>query len=364
MRNCKKAISISIICLFVLFLVVGCSSSASDTKQDGSQSSETAQQTEQSQQPSGQTYTFTYATVDAQGSEHDKRVESALKQLLEDKSGGRMTLQVYYSASLTGVGSTLDGIKNGTVDMGYDACPFYVGQFPYIELFSTPGINFGNSDEATAILLDYINLYHDSLLDDYKVMANFCGEVMCAYSTGKPITDPADMKGMTFRATGANSALIEAAGGAATSLPSSEVYESLRLNVIDGSISNFGSLITFNFGEVTKSCTRMPILTSQGTVFMSKELYESMPAEDQAIIDEVCVEFQQAFMDFNEWNDQHTYEYVEANLPDFEVVELSDEALDKFTQLAMVQLENKAKALDELGLDGSGALEWLKSQAK
>jgi TRAP-type C4-dicarboxylate transport system substrate-binding protein len=368
MSTWKKLLSLIIAVLMVLITVTGCAGKSETppaaTPSASSTASPSPTEGDAPKETSDKTYTFTYATVDAQGSDHDKMVESVLKQLLEEKSGGRMTLQVYYSGSLTGVGSTLDGIKNGTVDMGYDACGFYAGQFPYTELFSTPGLYYGSNEEATDVLLEFMELYPDKLLSDYKIMAKFVGEVMCAFSTGKPITSPADMKGMTFRTTGANTKLIEACGGAGTGLPSSEVYESLRLNVIDGSISNFGSLITFNFGEVTKSCTRMPILTSEGTVFMSKELYESLPAPDQAIIDEVCAEFQKAFMEYNEWNDQNTYDFIEANLPDFEVIELSDEALAEFTALGLTQMEAKAKELDALGLDGTGALEWLKSQAK
>ena len=90
-----------------------------------------AESSSSSEEGSTDTYVFTYATVDAEGSDHDRLVESKLKELLEEKSGGRMTLEVYYSSSLTGVGSTLDGIKNGTVDMGYDACGFYGAVFPY-----------------------------------------------------------------------------------------------------------------------------------------------------------------------------------------------------------------------------------------
>ena len=147
-------------------------------------------------------------------------------------------------------------------------------------------------------------------------------------------------------------------------MPSADVYEALRLNVIDGAISNFGALITFNYGEVTKACTPLPMIYSEGTVFMNKDLYESMNDYDKKIFDEVCEEFQACFMDYNAWNKENVENYIAENYPDFVVYELSDDEIAEFVKLGEANLEKKAKELDDLGLDGTGAMEWLKEHAK
>ena len=147
-----------------------------------------AESSSSSEEGSTDTYVFTYATVDAEGSDHDRLVESKLKELLEEKSGGRMTLEVYYSSSLTGVGSTLDGIKNGTVDMGYDACGFYGAVFPYTELFSVPCLYFGDSYEASEVLREYDKAFTDEVLEDYHIMARFIGETMCMFRSRARLT--------------------------------------------------------------------------------------------------------------------------------------------------------------------------------
>lgn len=363
----KKFIAL-FLALAMIFAFCACGNQASSTPaaNDPPATNDAPATSGEPEEPtSTDTYTFTYATVDAEGSDHDRLVESKLKELLEEKSGGRMTLEVYYSGSMAGVGSTMDAIKNGTIDMGYDACGFYGGMFPYTELFSVPCLYFGDSEEATAVLREFDELYTDELLNDYKIMARFVGEEMCFYTKGDtPIKTPADIQGMTFRTTGSNKALIEACGGVGQGMPTAEVFEALRLNVVDGSVSNFGSIITFNFAEVTNCLTIVPILNSEGTVFMSKELYESMNDVDKAIIDEVCAEFQQCFMDYNAWNHDNVVEYLEANFPDFQVYEMTDEEIAAFVALGEANLEAKAAELDALGLDGTGAMNWLKDHAK
>ena len=351
----KKFLSLILATAMIATLFIGTSVFAAESSSSSSAEEE----------GSTDTYVFTYATVDAEGSDHDRLVESKLKELLEEKSGGRMTLEVYYSSSLTGVGSTLDGIKDGTVDMGYDACGFYGAVFPYTELFSVPCLYFGDSYEASEVLREFDKVYTDEVLEDYHIMARFIGETMCLFvKDADPIKSPADVAGKTFRTTGSNQALIEACGGAGQGMPSADVYEALRLNVIDGAVSNFGALITFNYGEVTKACTPLPMIYSEGTVFMNKDLYESMNEYDQKIFDEVCEEFQASFMDYNAWNKENVENYIKENYPDFIVYELTDEEIAEFVKLGEANLEKKAKELDELGLDGTGAMEWLKEHAK
>ncbi len=311
------------------------------------------------------TYTFSYATVDAEGSDHDIRVEQVLKQLLEEKSGGRMTLDVYYSSGLTGVGSTLDGIKNGTVDMGFDACGFYVGEFLYTELFSMPGFYFGDLDESSEVLRAFDAEFTDGRLNDYKILARLCGEPLCFYLSGdEPIKVPEDFSGLTFRTTGSNQRLVEACGGAGTGMPSNEVFEALRLNVIDGSIAGLGSIITFNYGEVTDCLTIAPFMNTENTIWMSKELYDSMNDVDKAIIDEVAAEFQAKFAEYNEWNHQNVMDYLAANFPEYTVYELNEEEIAQFTELLVPLQDEKAAELDAAGLDGTGALAWLREHTK
>ena len=311
------------------------------------------------------TYTFTYASTDPEGSEHDKRVEQVLKQLLEEKSDGRMTLDVYYSGSMGTVGSAMDAVKAGTVDMGFDACGFYGSKFPYTELYSVPCLNYGNSTEAALVLQEFDDLYVDTALNDFYIMARVCGDPMGFFTAGgKTIRTPDDLKGLTFRTTGANLPFVEACGGAGTGMPSGEIYEAMRLNVIDGTMSTIGSVVTFNLGEVTNAFTYLPIQATENVVVMNLDLYNSMNDFDKAIIDEVCAEWEQAFMEYNVYAEDHALEVIAQNFPDFEIIKLTDEEIAPFTALGEANLAAKAAELDAQGLDGTGAMEWLIAHAK
>ncbi len=307
------------------------------------------------------TYTFTYATVDAQGSSHDQMVEQKLKSLLEEKSDGRMTLDIYYSASLTGISSTLDGVLSGTVDMGYDACTSYAGKYPYAELFNTPGVNLGDRAHATSVLLDYYKQFPDAELENVKIVARFCGNTFGIFAQS-PIYAPSDMKGLSFRSTGDKVAFAEACGATAISLPSSEVYEALRLSVINGSFASGTSLVTFNYGEVTKSFTPLNIMNGDSIIVMNKALYDSMSASDQAIMDEIFTEMQQVMIDYVNYAEEEYKSETAQAFPEFQFVELSPEQLQAFVDIGTPLLKTKAAELDGLGLKGTEAMNWLMKQ--
>ena len=57
-------------------------------------------------------------------------------------------------------------------------------------------------------------------------------------------------------------------------------------------------------------------------------------------------------------------DFIAENYPDFIVYQMTDDEIAEFVKLGEANLEKKAAELDELGLDGTGAMEWLKAHAK
>ena len=72
-------------------------------------------------------YTIMFASTSPEGSAKNEKIELVLKQKLEEKSGGRLTMDIYSSNTLAGSGEMLDALTNGIANMGWFLCPVYQG---------------------------------------------------------------------------------------------------------------------------------------------------------------------------------------------------------------------------------------------
>ena len=56
--------------------------------------------------------------------------------------------------------------------------------------------------------------------------------------------------------------------------------------------------------------------------------------------------------------------YLAENFPEYTVYELNEEEIAQFTELLVPLQDEKAAELDAAGLDGTGALAWLREHTK
>ena len=123
----------------------------------------------------------------------------------------------------------LSALTSGIADIGWFLCPVYQGQFPYSDLFSTPGLSYGTIEETDAILREYSELYVDKLFEtDIKLCLRGSIGTQQLIST-KDVATFDDIAGLTCRVTSSQLEFYEAAGVAAVSMSASDVYEGLKL---------------------------------------------------------------------------------------------------------------------------------------
>ena len=311
------------------------------------------------QAASGESYVLKFSANDPAESTYDKLVIQILQKKLEEQSNGRLSLEVYYSSSLAKQGECLSAIKSGTVDMGVDTPAMYPGEYLYTELFGTPGINLGNPEQATRTLQEYMKEYPDKGMEDFKIICRFSSGTFGLLSADKPITKASDLKGMSIRASSQLMPWYEAMGASATFIPMGDLYESLKLSVIKGAHTTVGGTYAFGLQEVTNYFTTLTMCNGDQVIAMSKELYESMPADLKTVIDNVSAEMVDVAISYIFATEEETMKNINGSNPKFKFVEIED--TKSFLDAAMTTLTDKAKALDDAGLDGSGALKWLQA---
>jgi TRAP-type C4-dicarboxylate transport system substrate-binding protein len=292
---------------------------------------------------------------------YDKMVIQVLDQKLQEKTNGRLSLEVYYGSALAKQGECLSGIKSGTVDIGVDILTMYPGEYLYTELLGTPGINLGDAEAFTYTTLDYQKEFHEKGLDDFMVVCRFSSGAFGCLSADAPVSMVSDLKGMTVRATSNFIPWYEAMDASATFIPMGDIYESLKLSVINGAHTTISGIYAFKLYEVADYYTPFTMCGGEQVIVMSKELYDSMPADLQAAIQATSEEMVLEVINYVKAAEAQTMSEIQKENPDFKFVEIED--TQGFIDAAQPLLQAKAEELNNAGLDGTGALEWLKSKA-
>jgi len=99
---------------------------------------------------------------------------------------------------------------------------------------------------------------------------------------------PDDLKGKKIRIVGspAMQEYWEEVGAGPTSMPLTEVYQSLQTGVIDGIDIDLDALVTEKYYEQANYLTLTNQMTFPTVIVMSQKVYDGLSAEDQAIVRE------------------------------------------------------------------------------
>jgi len=345
----KQKVLILISLVLVIFLTLTACSESS--KSSGNNTSTSADKK----------YILSFASNVNTGSNRNVMVEEVLKKKLEEKSNGRLTLQIYPSSTLAAQNEMLDALKKGTADAGYINGTMFAGQFPYTELFGTPGLNFGNIEHADKVLREYTKEFVEKGYNDFKIIARYSVGTM-GLITIKPVAKYEDVKGMSIRATSNLMPFFKAMGANCVSLPAADIYESIKLHVINGACTGLNGIANYRLAEVANAVTPLNMLNGDQMIVVSMNAYNHLPADLQKVVDQVSEEMADVLTKYTIFEQNGAIAQAQKTNPNFKVVELSPEEEAKFTAAGAPLLEKKAAELDAAGLQGTDALKWLKSQ--
>jgi tripartite ATP-independent transporter DctP family solute receptor len=214
-------------------------------------------------------------------------------KLVEERTGGRIKLQMFHSRQLGDEKDTLEQTRFGVID---------------ITRVNTAPLN-NLVPETMVVGLPFI--FRDAA-QMHKVMDGPIGEdvgratlahglvTLCYYDSGarsfytKPraVPEPADLKGMKIRVQQSDMwvALMRAFGANATPLPFGEVYSALQTGVVDGAENNIPTYVTSRHFEVAKFYTKTEHSLSPEILAMSKRSFDKLPKPDQEIIRQAAKE--------------------------------------------------------------------------
>jgi tripartite ATP-independent transporter DctP family solute receptor len=208
-------------------------------------------------------------------------------QLLEQRTNGRIKVQVFPSQQLGQEKDTIDQTRFGVIDLNrINMAPFnnlipetFVPALPFI---------FKSVVHMRAVMDGPIG---DEILKAFEphglvALAFYDSGARSFYNSKRPINTPADMKGLKIRVQQSDLFidLVKALGANATPMPAGEVYSAIQTGVVDGAENNWPSYDSFRHAEVAKFYSKTEHSMSPEVFVMSKISYDKLSPDDQKLI--------------------------------------------------------------------------------
>lgn len=269
------------------------------------------------------------------------------KEELEKRTKGRVEVQLFPGGTLLAANNMYDGVKDGVADIGLSSTTYEPGRFPLLDISDMPS-GYPNSEVASQVVYDLVREYPPEAFKDFKIITVFATEP-AHIQTVKPVIKLEDLKGMQVRISGALTPILKELGAAPQGMAMSEVPESLQTGIIDGSVSSREVLLDLKLAETIKYTTDYPLAINTFVAVMNKEVWESLPADIQQVIDDLSREMA---VYTGKYHDGHVQEALKWSQEEqgLKIISLAPEEKARWDKVIKPLQDDHVKELEAKGL--------------
>jgi tripartite ATP-independent transporter DctP family solute receptor len=208
-------------------------------------------------------------------------------EMLKERSGGRICIDVFHSAQLGEEKDTIEQTKFGVIDLNRVSMGPFNNEVEETKVVSLPYI-FRSVDHMHKVMDGDIGAEIAAAFEPHGfiAIAFYDGGSRSFYNSKKPITSIADLAGMKVRVMQSDVFvdMMSALGANATPMPYGEVYSAIQTGVIDGAENNWPSFESSGHYEVAGYYTLDEHLIVPEVLVMSKVSWDKLSPEDQALV--------------------------------------------------------------------------------
>ncbi|WP_136068579.1 TRAP transporter substrate-binding protein [Modicisalibacter radicis] len=258
------------------------------------------------------------------------------KSGVEEQTDGELDIRVYPGGELgSGPKEQYPRVLQGVSDIVWGIPGYTSSQFKKSMVVEMPGA-IPEGMHGYEMLW---NAYEDQLKSEFpgtKPLALWTSEPNIFIMKDDEIHSPKDLEGLKIRVPGEMAAaLIDAYGGTPLQMPAGEVYNALQTGLIDGLVTGASAVNDFKLDEVANVYSvGAPLGHIMFYLTMNQNKYDGLSDEfKQAIDDSSGMKLSRSGE--QGWNAlaDETLEALRAE-PDNTVIELSDEEVAKFEEIA------------------------------
>jgi len=214
-------------------------------------------------------------------------------QLVNEKTNGTVTIEMYPAASLVGDADILDAVSMGNVDMGHFYTTYMSPTIPDLIPLEVPGAYPAEDyDALNAATFDIV----DSILNDYncKFIAMSYPDVIAIASTKGIIHGASDLAGLSIRSGGTYiTKAMQLWNGAGATIPIGDVAFSLERGSVDGVYTGWMMVDSFKFYESAPYVTFTPFQNTYYGIMINMDQWNSLSENQQNAMIEAGKEFGQ-----------------------------------------------------------------------
>jgi len=210
------------------------------------------------------------------------------KQLAEERTKGRVKVEVYPNSTLYKDGEEMDALQLGSVQMLAPSVakfgPMGVREF---EVFDLPYI-FDSFAELHKVTEGAVGKSLFKKLESHDIVGlAYWDNGFKDFSANKPLRLPGDVKGLKMRIQSSKvlDAEIRALGGIPQVMAFSEVYQALQTGVVDGTENPPSNFYTQKMNEVQKYFTLTDHGVIEYAVIVNKKFWDGLPADIRTILE-------------------------------------------------------------------------------
>ncbi|AZL59377.1 TRAP transporter substrate-binding protein [Tabrizicola piscis] len=208
-------------------------------------------------------------------------------EMLKERSGGRICIDVFHSAQLGEEKDTIEQTKFGVIDLNRVSMGPFNNEIEETKVVSLPFI-FRSVDHMHKVMDGDIGAEIAAAFEPhgFVALAFYDGGSRSFYNSKKPITSIEDLAGMKVRVMQSDVFvdMMTALGANATPMPYGEVYSGIQTGVIDGAENNWPSFESSGHYEVAGYYTLNEHLIVPEVLVMSKVSWDKLSPEDQELV--------------------------------------------------------------------------------
>lgn len=181
---------------------------------------------------------------------------------------------------------------------------------------------------GSEILPDVLNQMLEAKDAPLICLGAFSQGLRCVMTTDVPVRTADDLQGLKCRVPQSSLYVntMTAMGTAPTPISSSELYSALSSGIVNAYENDPATVIARNLHEVLGYYTRTNHFSALNVMMMSKDVYESLPAEYQTVVTEVMAEAcKSQLADREQKNEEAIQVMVDAGM---EIIDLPESEMD------------------------------------
>ena len=216
-----------------------------------------------------------------------------MAERVQEKSGGKMRVDIYPSQQLGTERELLELLQLGSLGMTKVTAAVLESFAPAYKAFSVPYL-FKDRDHHFRVLEGEIGNELLEASQEYWLLglAYYDAGSRSFYTKDKQITSPADLEGLKIRTLESKTQvdMVNTMGGSATPISWGELYTALQSGVVDGAENNPPSFYTARHYEVCKYYTLDEHTTIPDVLLISTIVWETLTPQEQAWLKESAAE--------------------------------------------------------------------------